>query len=93
MGPLLGVFEPIVRDDDGRIRYHYVVIDYLAVYMSAATSQSATTRPNCAGSRSMTSDAYPLLPATREMIERARGSRPVRDLARDRGTRQTRVAS
>ena len=33
VGPLLGVFEPIVRDDDGRIRYHYVVIDYLARYV------------------------------------------------------------
>ncbi len=30
VGPLVGVFEPMQRDDDGRLRYHYVVLDYLA---------------------------------------------------------------
>ncbi len=33
-GPILGLFEPIQRDPDGRIRYHYVVIDFLAYYVS-----------------------------------------------------------
>jgi len=27
---VLGVFEPIVRDADGKVRYHYVVVDLLA---------------------------------------------------------------
>jgi len=31
---LLGVFEPMQRDDAGRLRYHYVVLDYLARYVS-----------------------------------------------------------
>jgi len=31
---LVGVFEPIIRDDDGQVRYHYVVVDYWARYLS-----------------------------------------------------------
>jgi mutator protein MutT len=70
IGPLLGLFEPILRDPDGRIRYHYVVIDFLAHYVSGELrtgDDAAETRwvvpadlPN-----------YELSPATREMIERA----------------------
>ena len=29
VGPLLEIFEHIARDEDGRIRYHYVIADYL----------------------------------------------------------------
>lgn len=71
VGPLLGVFEPIVHDDDGRIRYHYVVLDYLAVYASgeAAIGDDAAELQWVPVDEL---DAYPLLPATRDMIERAR---------------------
>ena len=31
---LVGVFEPIIRDDIDRVRYHYVVVDYWARYLS-----------------------------------------------------------
>lgn len=34
VGPLVGVFEPMQRDAEGRLRYHYVVLDYLARYVS-----------------------------------------------------------
>ncbi len=34
VGPLVAVFEPIQRDEDGRLRFHYVVVDYLARYVS-----------------------------------------------------------
>jgi len=27
-GPLIDLFEHIARDDDGRVRYHYVIADY-----------------------------------------------------------------
>lgn len=70
VGPLLGVFEPIVRDDDGRIRYHYVVLDYLARHLSG----DAQIGDDAAELRWVAFDAlddYPLLPATREMIARA----------------------
>jgi ADP-ribose pyrophosphatase YjhB (NUDIX family) len=33
-----GVFERIVRDDEGRVRYHYVLVDYLAYADSEAIS-------------------------------------------------------
>jgi mutator protein MutT len=71
VGPLLGVFEPIVRDDEGRIRYHYVVIDYLAIYRSGELAVG----DDAAELRWVPYDnlgAYPLLAATREMIERAK---------------------
>lgn len=31
---LVGVFEPIIHDADDRVRYHYVVVDYWARYLS-----------------------------------------------------------
>ncbi len=31
-GPFIATFEPIVRDAQGRVRFHYVVLDYLAYY-------------------------------------------------------------
>lgn len=68
---LLGVFEPIVRDDDGRVRYHYVVIDYLAMY----TSGEITIGDDAAELRWVPIEdvgGYALLPETRDMIERAR---------------------
>jgi ADP-ribose pyrophosphatase YjhB (NUDIX family) len=34
VGSLVGVFEPMQRDEAGRLRYHYVVLDYLARYVS-----------------------------------------------------------
>lgn len=36
VGPLIAVFEPIQRDADGRLQYHYVVLDYLARYVGGA---------------------------------------------------------
>jgi 8-oxo-dGTP diphosphatase len=71
IGPLLGVFEPIQRDEDGRIRYHYVVIDYLANYSGG----DLVVGDDADELRWVTEDeldAYPLLSATRDMIERAR---------------------
>ena len=34
IGGLVDVFEPILRDDQDRIEYHYVVIDYWASYIA-----------------------------------------------------------
>ncbi|MBI3957355.1 MAG: NUDIX domain-containing protein [Chloroflexi bacterium] len=31
---LVGVFEPIIRDEAGRVYYHYVVVDYWGRYLS-----------------------------------------------------------
>jgi mutator protein MutT len=73
VGPLLGVFEPLVVDEDGRVRYHYVVLDYLARYVSG----EVVIGDDAAELRWAPFDeleSYALLPATREMIERARNS-------------------
>lgn len=35
-GELLGVYERVVRSDDGRVRYHYVLIDFLCRAVSGA---------------------------------------------------------
>ena len=34
VGEVAGVFEPILRDEEGRVRYHYVVVDFWASYVS-----------------------------------------------------------
>jgi 8-oxo-dGTP diphosphatase len=71
VGPLLGVFEPMVKDDDGRLLYHYVVLDYLARYLSG----DPVIGDDAAELLWVAFDElgeYALLPATRDMIERAR---------------------
>lgn len=40
IGGLVTVFEPIMRDEDGRVEYHFVVIDYWAVYIGGEASAS-----------------------------------------------------
>jgi|GEM_PF-700414 len=37
---LITAFEPIQRDEDGRVEYHYVVIDFWAVHISGVASAS-----------------------------------------------------
>jgi 8-oxo-dGTP diphosphatase len=46
-GELLGVYERVVRSDDGRVRYHYVLIDFLCGVISGdlkAGSDAAAVR-------------------------------------------------
>lgn len=70
VGPVLGLFEPIHCDPDGRIRYHYVVIDFLAYYRSGDVrvgddaADLRWARPDELGD-------YQLHPAAAAMIERA----------------------
>lgn len=70
VGPVLGLFEPIEHDGDGRIRYHYVVVDFLARYLSG----EARAGDDAAGLAWVTPDEladYELQAPTRAMIERA----------------------
>lgn len=70
VGPLLGLFEPIHRDKDGSVRYHFVVLDFLAEYRSGELRAGDDAADLCwvaAGEI----DRYPLMPATRAMIDRA----------------------
>jgi ADP-ribose pyrophosphatase YjhB (NUDIX family) len=34
IGPIVGVFDAIFRDQDNRVQYHYVLIDFLADYLA-----------------------------------------------------------
>ena len=40
VGPMVEMFESIRRDDDGRVEYHYVIVDY-ACRVRAGTSAAA----------------------------------------------------
>lgn len=70
IGPVLGLFEPIQRDPDGRIRYHYVVIDFLAYYRSGVAQVGDDAAELC-WVRPGDLANYGLHPATHNMIERA----------------------
>ncbi len=70
VGPVLGLFEPVQRDPDGRIRFHYVVIDFLAYYRAGELQVG----DDAADLRWVKPDEladYPLHPATAAMIARA----------------------
>jgi 8-oxo-dGTP diphosphatase len=70
VGPVLGLFEPMERDSEGRIRYHFVVVDFLADY-SAGELRAGDDAAEVRWVDPADFPAYDLQPATREMIERA----------------------
>lgn len=70
VGPLLGLFEPIVRDEEGRVRYHYTIIDFLATHVSGELRVGG----DAAEVRWVTPEELPqydLRPAAQDMIARA----------------------
>lgn len=69
VGPLLGLFEPIQYDPDDRIRYHYVVIDFLAYYRSGEMQAGDDAAELCWVLPNELTN-YALHPATQAMIER-----------------------
>ncbi len=70
VGPLLGVFQPIELDAAGRVRYHFVVLDYLAYYVSGDL-QSGDDAAEVRWVRPLELGQYALAPEGRNMIERA----------------------
>lgn len=70
IGPMLGLFEPVQRDSDGKVRYHFVVIDFLAHYRAGALQAGDDAAELCWVTPAEL-DSYALMRATREMIERA----------------------
>jgi 8-oxo-dGTP diphosphatase len=70
VGPILGLFEPVYAEPDGRIRYHFVVVDFLAHY------RTGTLRAGDDAAAAVWVDPadfaeYELTPATQNMIRRA----------------------
>jgi 8-oxo-dGTP diphosphatase len=70
VGPLLGVFEPIHRDADGRVRYHFVVLDFLARYRDGGLKAGDDAADLCWVLPDEI-EGFSLLPATHSMIDRA----------------------
>jgi mutator protein MutT len=70
VGPLLGLFEPIEREDDGRVRYHFVVADYLVYYVSGEL-RPGDDAAEVRWVRPEDLTQYDLAPAARSMIARA----------------------
>ena len=83
VGPLVAVFEPVQRDDDGRVRFHYVVLDYLASYVSGEV-QPADDAADARWVRLERLDELPVLAATRDVIRRAQEKRMDTHGARER---------
>ncbi len=72
-GELLGVYERVVRGDDGRVRYHYVLIDFLCRTVSGdlrAGSDAADVRWVARAEL----DEVQLPRDTREVIEKGLGA-------------------
>ncbi len=68
-GPFIGTFEPILRDDDGRVRIHYVVLDYL-VFWETGEPRAGDDAAAVGWFTPAGLDALPMLPATRAMIDK-----------------------
>lgn len=71
VGPVVGVFEPMLRDAEGRLRFHYVVIDYLARYVSGEPRPS----DDADDARWMdiaALDSLPMRSETKEIIRRGK---------------------
>lgn len=72
VGAVAGVFEPITRDDAGRIEYHYVVVDFWAWWISGE-AQAQDDAAAVAWVALDALDAYDLLPESRRVVEQAYG--------------------
>lgn len=75
VGPLVGVFEPMQRDDSGRLRYHYVVLDYLARFLSGEP-RPADDADDARWIRLDEMERLPMSAATRDMIRAAASMAP-----------------
>ena len=71
VGPIVDVFDRITRDEQGRARFHYVLVDYLcSVRAGIAVAGSDVAEVALADPDSLA--RYDLTPKTLEVIGRAR---------------------
>lgn len=71
VGPLVAVFEPMERDPAGRLRFHYVVLDYLATPVGGTLHAGDDAAAACWTPYDALA-ALPMLEETRQVIRRAR---------------------
>lgn len=72
VGPLVGVFDRILLDDNRQVRYHYVLVDYVCrartgtLCCASDAAEAALADPDALG-------PYRLAPETQDVIARALG--------------------
>ncbi len=70
IGDVLDAIDIIERDPDGRVRYHYAIVDYMATHLQGDLSATS----DASDARWVTQDQleqYSLNPQTREMLLKA----------------------
>jgi 8-oxo-dGTP diphosphatase len=65
---LLTVFDSINKDDDGRVRYHYVLFEYLCEYVSGDVV-AGDDAPDARWVSVNTLDSLPIMESTRRFLE------------------------
>jgi 8-oxo-dGTP diphosphatase len=70
IGGVAGVFEPVTRDDEGRIEYHYVVIDFWARHIGGE-AQAGDDAAGVAWAKMDEVDAYALMPESLQVVRDA----------------------
>jgi len=72
---LLGVFDRLLHDEQGRVKYHYVLIDFLCRRLSGELC-AAGDAAECRWFTAAETDRLALLPDTAEVIHLALGKAP-----------------
>jgi ADP-ribose pyrophosphatase YjhB (NUDIX family) len=70
VGPLADVVERVYRDPEGRVEYHYVLLDYLCRRAGGALG-AGTDAAEAVFATPAALDGYGIAPETRAVIERA----------------------
>jgi ADP-ribose pyrophosphatase YjhB (NUDIX family) len=70
LGEMVATFEPIERDAEGRVEYHYVVVDFWA-RQRGGVAQAQDDAAAVAWARLDELDRFALRPETREVLEQA----------------------
>ena len=70
VGPLVDVFDRIVADDEGRVRYHFVLVDYLC-HAIGGDPCCGTDASDIALAEPAALERYKLTPKALEVISRA----------------------
>jgi len=76
LGDAIESFEIIQRDDDGRVQYHYVLVDFVADYVSGDL-RAASDVLDARWLPTSELSAFPLPVKTREVIGKAFDRRPL----------------
>lgn len=72
VGPIIEVFDRIVRDDEGRVKYHFVLVDYLCLPAGGAL-QAGDDVCDAAWAHMDVLGPFDLTDKATAVIERARG--------------------